>query len=193
MGRRKEVAKNKIVEFKLSRVMTMPLLLKEGHRRNEIIELFSKLASMEYGEYIKGKRGAGNPAKFIANENCPDTFPMVFKIFRNRRTKEEMGKDTKIEQVKDTNNHKNKLRMQYCPESSDKGYAIGIGDNKAYLVRLPQGGFHSIEGAVKASWKLFEERATFFKSRIMNEHTQIVSKLKGTGYVQLKGNSDASD
>jgi len=193
---RTEIAKEKIVVFSLEKEMSMPLMLNKGYRREEIISLFKQLEDLLFGMYIPGKRGRSNPAKFYANDKCPEEYTMTFKVFRNRKTRQEKEKE-----VTETSSHDSlddkitktiatslpKLKMEEFPQtkSNNKGYALGSFDGKVFLVRTSDGGFDSIEKAVKASWSLFDGKVPLFKSRIMNQVSQVASTLRGLGYVSL--------
>ena len=195
---RNEVAKNKTIDFELSKEMTMPSMVGKGYRRKEVISLFEKLEELQYGEYVKGKRG-GSPTKFISNDDCPASFTMIFKVFRFRKTQQEKEVDNKTTTaVANDCNYDSisaeilrsipQVKMEACPVSKvTNGYALGVKDDKVFLVRPSQGGFDTIEKAVKASWGIFENNVTLFKSKIMSDSIQVASILRGLGFIQLKG------
>jgi hypothetical protein len=127
---RNEVAKEKVVEFKLEKEMKISDMIKKGYRRNEVITLFEDLEELGFGEYIRGTRGIGNPTRFIINEKCPDSFSITFKVFRFRKTKKEKEQNNDISVEKQDhitsliNAHSKDMKLEPCP-SEGKGYAIG--------------------------------------------------------------------
>jgi hypothetical protein len=181
-----EKAKEKNIEFSLSKEMKMPDLLKKGYNRKEIITLFESLEKEGLGQYVKGKRGRGNPATFIANDDCPEKAIIAIKVFRERRENKE-EKEEKVDFISNKiKESTRKLELQPCPDIGNGGYAIGIDNEKAFLVRPIEGGFDSIEQAVKSCIELFDD-ACCFKSKVMNKPKQIASKLRGLGFINLKG------
>jgi len=189
---RNEVAKEKVINFKLEKEMKISDMIKKGYRRKEVITLFEHLEELGFGEYVRGTRGVGNPTRFTTNEKCPDSFSITFHVFRNRKTKQEKEQecDTPIDDGDSITNlirsNTKDMKLEPCP-SDGKGYAIGTNNNKAFLVRPAKGGFETIEKAVRACWYIFEGKVDTFKSRNMKDFEQVASKLRGLGYVELKG------
>jgi len=188
---RNEVAKERIIEFKLEKEMMISDLINKGYRRKEVIALFEHLEELGFGNYIRGTRGLGNPTRFTANERCPDSFSITFKVFRNRNSKQ-LKEDIEEKTVEDVDSitnliilHSKNLKIEPFP-SGNKGYAVGTNKNKAFIVRSSNGGFETIEKAVKDCWYIFEGKVDIFKSRNMKDFEQVASILRGLGYIELK-------
>lgn len=193
--KRNEVAKEKVVEFKLDKEMKISDMINKGYRRKEVITLFEHLEELKLGEYIRGTRGASNPTKFIANERCPDSFSITFKVFRFRKNSQEQIQEQEscCKVVENFDNiakviasHSKKLKIEPFPTDSS-GYMVGTSDDKAFIVRSSECGFKTIEQAVKSCWHIFEGKVSLFKSRNMKDFEQVASMLRGVGYVELKG------
>lgn len=76
-----------IIKFEnLDGELTMPMLLKLGHLRQHITQLFEELDKKGFGNYIPGKRGKGNCARFVPNESCPKTYT-VFSATKTQTKK----------------------------------------------------------------------------------------------------------
>jgi len=188
---RNECVKDKLVKFELDKEMKMPDLLKKGYRRNEIVTLFELLESQNFGVYTKGKRGRNSPTMFLANDRCPDVYEITFKVYRLRKNKKEGEVEDVVDQSSDhisfiIANVIPKLKIQSCPMNRKGGYSLGVFEDKIFLVRSLDGGFETIEQAVKFSWDLFNGKIEIFKSKIMSDVEQVASTLRGLGFVQLE-------
>ncbi len=63
------------VKFEINgKQITMPELLKRGHLRHHVLQLFTELEKKGFGVYTLGRRGPGTCAKFDPNDKCPVAF-----------------------------------------------------------------------------------------------------------------------
>jgi hypothetical protein len=65
--------------------ITLPELTEKGYVRKHITALFEKLEAEGFGQYIKGKQGRGQSARFIKNENCPEKYLLILEQKRRGR------------------------------------------------------------------------------------------------------------
>jgi hypothetical protein len=189
MFRKKEATSTKTVTFNIAPKMTITEMVNAGYRRNEVELLFKELHDKKLGYMIEGKRG-GNPMTLFAAPSCPKTYDLSFEVYRLRRSDAEReaieakNKDAVTDTITALIASFKELKIGQVPESESDGYVIGFQDNKAVVIKITKGGFHSIEDAVKAAIDQFEKFITF-NSKHMNRVEQIASVLRGRGYMSL--------
>jgi len=66
-----------------SREITITYYINEGYDRRYVTMLFEKLQALGYGEFLRGKKGRGFVAKFVANKKCPEVY--ILEVEQKKR------------------------------------------------------------------------------------------------------------
>ena len=184
----KEQQEKKVVTFNLLKdKLNMTAMVELGYARDEITILLQKLQEASFGQHLLGKRGRNGVEKFIPNDLCPETFDVVL----NKRP----IKDKNPVEVKEGPNNGTIFakymdiprKITEIPSTGKPGYIVSLSicDNYILLDKLADGGFDTIEEAVKLIWDEIKDRVPLFKSKLMDDVEQVASILRGKRFVEL--------
>ena len=184
----KEQQEKKVVTFNLLKdKLNMTAMIELGYSRDEISILFQKLQEASFGQHVLGKRGRNGVEKFIPNDLCPETFDVVLdkKPIKDKistETKEGPSNGILFEAI-----HSLPRIFRDIPSTGKPGYIVSFSecDNYILLDKLADGGFETIDEAVKDIWDEIKNRVPIFKSKIMEDYEQIASIIRGKRFVEL--------
>lgn len=183
--------KDKVVDFPLSPVMTMPDLIKAGFQRDEITACFMALESDGLGIYCPGSKGKGKFAyfEFWAALPNPPVKRMTFKV--QKLHSEYAGKpvDAAAAPVEaapatpaTTLNPAFRGLVKTSPTAGK--YSVAVVGNVLTAV-ISDAGADSLESALEEIWASIEGRVSEPNYRNMTRIEAVASKLRGLGFYKL--------
>ena len=180
-----EQQEKKVVTFNLLKdKLNMTAMIELGYARDEISILFQKLQEASFGQHILGKKGRNGVEKFTPNGLCPETFDVVLdkKPIKDKLLKEGPTNGELFEAM-----HSLPRIFRDIPSTGKPGYIVSFSacDNYLLLDKLADGGHETIDEAVKNIWDEIKDRVPLFKSKLMEDHEQIASIIRGKRFVEL--------
>ena len=181
-----EQQEKKVVTFNLLKdKLNMTAMIELGYPRDEISILFQKLQEASFGEHVLGKRGRNGVEKFIANDLCPETFDVILdkKPLKYKIPPKEGPTDGEIFEAI----HCLPRIFREITATGKPGYVVSFSVCDKYLLldKLADGGFETIDEAVKHLWSEIKDRVLLFKSKLMGDHEQIASIMRGKRFIEL--------
>lgn len=192
--------KDKIVSFKLSKEMSMPIMLRDGFQRKEVEILFEKLQEAGFGIYVIGRPGKGGSAKFIANDKCPEKYVISFKVKRLHKEYAGVPEDKpftiknadgteEILSKKPLTQSEKILMIERKPKSIpvniNSGYVCSVAQNYLFVDKIANGGFNRIADALNDVWNDIKSFVSAKGTKYMSPKDEVESSLMGKQYYQL--------
>ena len=187
------IYKQKVINFKLSPIMTMPQMVLLHYGRHEVEALFQTLQNDGFGEYIKGARGRNGCAKFIANDKCPETYEISFqqKVLISNKPKTYFSSappvNDKVEgQISEVDRIMAiKRKPTRVPQNERSGYVCSVASGYLFVDRVSKCGFNSITDALDDIWNDIKRYVSAKGTKEMTQKEEVESRLMGLHFYKL--------